>query len=288
MVTRVGAKERGMVARVLATLGVIVLLGLGTACGGPSKVDFARKANAICASANSELAGVTAPGDFKQLGETGRRVAAATEKQVKGIRQLDHPQDDKDRLEATVAAMDQTVAAARRVETGASAEDGKTVEPAVSEVNQAAAKVDDGARAYGLECGKPARDAAVAMGQSSPAILKQKLLAEARRICADAERRSETLSDAESLDAFDQLVAFIEKFVADMKALHVPQGQQVAYGEYLAALDKVVAVLKDGRAAVTAADLNRLRQFERQADAVGAELERKANAAGLPRECRLE
>ncbi|MDQ3679763.1 MAG: hypothetical protein M3378_04310 [Actinomycetota bacterium] len=280
-----------MSARSITIVGVLVGLGLSS-CGGTSKADFAQRADPVCSVANGELSAVAQPANLKQLGQSSAKVAAATDKQVKALRQLDQPEKDRGHLDNVLAAMDGTVAAARKVETAVAGDDGRTVEAGVAELRQATTNADDGARNYGLtQCGKGGRDAATNIADATTSLLKQQLITKADAICKDADRKLEAMPEpknlGEAVRSLDQLLAVVEKAIADLKTLHVPQPDKAAYDEFLTASDQQAGVVRDLRAAVAANDTSRTNQVTDALDSAGAEGARKAAAVGL-KDCTFE
>jgi hypothetical protein len=261
-------------------------------CGGTSKADFAQDADPVCSKANSELATVTRPANFKQLGEMAGKVAASTDTQVKALRDLDQPKKDKGDLSAILGAMDGTVSAARKMESGVAGDDGRAVEAATGELRQAATKADDGARAYGLaQCGKGGRDAVTNIADATNPLLKQQLINKADAICKDASRKIEGLpepTNPRALSRFlDQVLPVVEKVGTDLKALHVPQSDKAAFDELLTLNDRETDLGRDFRAAAASNDLPRLQQLGEALDRASQESTRKAAAFGL-KECALE
>ncbi|MDQ3570572.1 MAG: hypothetical protein M3396_08125 [Actinomycetota bacterium] len=280
-----------MSARLITITGALVALGLSS-CGGTSKADYAKRADPVCSATNGELSAVAKPANLKQLGESSAKVAAATDKQVKALRQLDQPKEDRRDLDNVLASMDGTVAAAKKVETAAAGDDGRTVEAGVAELRQATTKADDAARNYGLtQCGRGGRDAATSLADGSIPALKQQLLTKADAICKDARPKIEAVpkpkNPAEAVRWLDQLLAVFEKAAADLKALHVPQADKAAYDEYLTAADQQTSAVRDLRAAVAANDKTRVNQVSGALESAAAESARKAAAVGL-KDCAFE
>ena len=281
-----------MSGRSIVVIGFVLGFGLSS-CGGTSKADFAKQADPVCSTANSELAAVTKPATVKQLGEASGKVAASTDKQVKALRTLDQPKDDKSDLDAVLVAMDGTVNAARKMESGVGADDGRAVEAAAAELRQAATKADDGARAYGLaQCGKGGRDAATNIADASNPLLKQQLITKADAICKEASRKLEALPQTpDSPQGFVRSVSaslpIVEKAITDLKALHVPQSDKPAYDEFLTANDREVGLARDLREAASSSNGTRLLQMAEALDSAGLESSKKATAFGL-KECAFD
>lgn len=273
-------------------VGAVLSVGL-VACGGTSKADFAKKAEPVCSTTNSELAAVTKPANLKQLGEVSAKVAAATDKQVKALRGLDQPKDDKTELEAVLVAMEGTVAAAKKAESGVGADDGRAVEAAVGELRQSATRADDGARAYGLaQCGKGGRDAATNIAEASNPLLKQQLITKADAICKEAGRKLEALPETPEtpqglVRSVNAGLPIIEKAVAELKALHVPQPDKATYDEFLTANDREIDLARDLREAATSRNGTRLLEVANALESASADSSRKAIAFGL-KECAFD
>jgi hypothetical protein len=273
-------------------VGSVLSLGL-VACGGTSKADFAKNADPVCATANSELATVTKPTTFKQLGEMSGKVAAATDKQVQALRGLDQPKDGKSELVAVLTAMEGTTAAAKKVEAGVTADDGRVVEAGAGELRQAAANADDGARSYGLtQCGKGGRDAATNIADTSNPLLKQQLITKAEAICKEASGKLDKLPERPDtpqglVRSVNEGLPIVEKAVLDLKALHAPASDKATYDEFLTSNDRVVDLARDLRDAATAANASRLLDLAGALENASLEISRKATAFGL-KECAFE
>ena len=79
----------------------------------------------------------------------------------------------------------------------------------------------------------------------------------------------------------DETLAAIEKAVADIRALHIPQADQPAWNEVGTAFDKLVAKLREVREAANAGDQTRTEQLAEELDPLGTEANTKADAFGF-------
>ena len=262
----------------------VVVVAAGVACGGgPSKADFAKKANPPCQTANTELAGVTRPADFRQLGEVAGKVAASTDKQVKALAQLDQPSDDKAQLQRSLADMRATVTSGRAVESAVQKGDLRAAEAGVRDMRQASEKADDGARTYGLtECGKGSRGAAVLVSDASNDVLKRELIARADRICADLNRKIEAMPEPDSdEELINATIPLAEKLIADLRAIPVPDAQRQAYDDVMAANDRLLGLFRDASTAAKTRNTKRLEQLYDQIDTASIDADKKADAFGF-------
>jgi hypothetical protein len=108
--------------------GAVVLALAAAGCGGssddnaPSKAEFARKANAICAKGNRTIDAAAkrtfttkaTPPVSKQIAFVKKDALPSVEKQVSDIRALTPPKGDEDRVNAILDAADQAIAKTRK------------------------------------------------------------------------------------------------------------------------------------------------------------------------------
>ena len=271
--------------------GVAFLAGalLATAAcggGGPSKEEFAEKANPPCQTANTELAGVTKPADFRQLGEVAGKVAASNDKQLKTLEGLDEPDDNKPELERMLGSMRSTTSSARAVEGGVQRGDLRAAEKAVNDLKLASEQADDAARTYGLtECGKGARAASALMSEASGDAFKREVITKADGLCKEANTKLEAFSEPETAAEFakfiDDTTAIATKLFADLRAVPVAEVHRAAYEDFIAAQDRLVPLFKDASAAAKAGNQRRAEQLFEQIDTATTEANKKADAFGL-------
>jgi hypothetical protein len=283
----VGSPDNTLCMRIRVVLvGASLIATAACGGGGPSKEAFAEKANPPCGTANTELAGVTKPADFRQLGDVAGKVAGSTDKQVKALTDLEQPDDDKPQLERMLTSMRATSSSARAVEAGVQRGDLRAAEKGVSDLKLASEQADDTARSYGLtDCGKGARAASALMTEASNDVLKREVIAKADGFCKDANRRLDELTEPEDLEELvkflDQSLAVADKLVADLRGIAVPDSLKAAYDDVMASNDRLVALIRDARAAAQAGNERRAGQLFDQLDTATTEANKKADAFGF-------
>ena len=254
--------------------------------GGPSKEEFAEKANPPCQTANTELAGVTKPADFRQLGEVAGKVAGSTDKQMNALDDLDAPEDDKAELDRMLTSMRATTSSARAVEGGVQRGDLRAAEKGVNDLKLASEQADDAARTYGLtECGKGARTVSALMSEASGDAFKREVITKADGLCKEANTKLDAFTEpetpAELAKFIDDTTAIATKLFADLRAVPVPEIHRAAYDDFVAAHDRLVPMFKDAAAAAKAGNERRAEQLFEQIDTATAEANKKADAFGL-------
>lgn len=273
--------------RALAAVGVLIALTVSPGCArGPSKEDFAKEADPVCRTGNAELEGVTRPVDLKQVGEVAGKVHASTQKQVVALRKLDQPSEEEATLKGTLAGMDTTRDAAKKIQDAAAGGDTRTVESGIGELRQAADNTDASAREYGLtQCGVRAKEVSSELDQASKEVLKKEFIAKADALCADTNRKLEAIPEPRDFKGavrlLDESLALTDKLTADIKALHVPQAEQQAFNDVLGSQEKLIAKARELREAAAANDETRAERLAEELDPLESEANKKADAFGF-------
>ena len=108
--------------------GAVVLALAAAGCGGgsddnaPTKAEFARKANAICAKGNRTIEAAAnrtfttkaPPPKSEQIAFVKKDVLPSVESQVSDIRALTPPKGDEDRVKAILDSADQAIAKTKK------------------------------------------------------------------------------------------------------------------------------------------------------------------------------
>lgn len=275
-------------------LVVVALVSAGVACGlgGPSKQDYAEKADPVCRTANGELSGVARPTSLQQVGDAAGKVAQSTDKQLQALDKLDKPKEDKAALDNALRAMRATSSSARQVQSNVGGSDLGAVESSLEDMRKNSDEADQAARDFGLaQCGKGAKDVSTSVTDASRDVLKGELIAKADAVCAEMNRKidgvPEPKNHASAVASLDQVLSFVEKGQAEMRALSVPRTQQSAWNEILAANDQIVAKLRELKAAAKANDGTKAERLSDELDEVALEQAKKATAFGL-KKCGLD
>lgn len=276
----------------LVVVSVVGLTGVACGLGGPSKQDYAEKADPICRTANTELSGVTRPTAFQQVADAAGKVAQASDNQVQGLRKIEKPKEDKAVLERALRAMGATSSSAREVQAAVAASDLKTVESAVEGMRKNSDEADQASRDFGLaQCGRGAKDVSTSVADASRDVLKGELIAKADAVCAETNRRMEAVPEpkdrASVVRSLDQVLALADKGQADLRGLSVPESQRAAWTDVLGANDQLMAKLRELRAAAAANDGTKVERLTEELDAAGLQQGKKAAAFGL-KKCGLE
>lgn len=280
--------------RLVRCLVVVALVATGVACGlgGPSKQDYAEKAEPVCRTANGELSGVARPTSLQQVGDAAGKVAQSTDKQLQALDKLDKPKEDKAALDNALRAMGATSSSARTVQSTVGGSDLGAVESGLEDMRKNSDEADQASRDYGLaQCGKGAKDVSTSVTDASRDVLKGELIAKADAVCAEMNRKIDAVPEPKSAAAvvpsLDRILSFAEKGQAEMRALSVPRSQQLAWNEILAANDQILAKFRELRAAVAAMDRTKFERVTDELDQVGLEQQKKAAAFGL-KKCGFE
>ena len=112
------------------------------------------------------------------------------------------------------------------------------------------------------------------MASATPVVLKEELITKADRICARAQTDLGNITGSEDqslpglVRTLDTGIPLIERAVADIRALYVPEPDRAAFGDILNGFDRQLQYLRDARAAAAAGNRSRaMDALNRETDA---------------------
>jgi len=269
----------------MAAAAIVAVVG---ACGpgGPSAADYVKKADPVCGTANTQAQQLTKPADLKQVSDVSGKLAGAVDTQAKGLAKLEQPKKNRDVLQRVLKAMQDTAADANGLKAAADGSNVADVEAKGKAMVEHATAADNDARLYGLtRCGGPIRDKAVEIQSTLPSMLKQDFIAKADLLCADANRKFDTVPTPSTakqfLAAIDQTLSINDKLVSDLRSLYVPEADRPAFEDVLAANAKVVDALNALKPAVQSNDAKQAETLGNNVDSAIADANKKADAFGF-------
>lgn len=274
-----------MQCRLLAVPLLVPLLGLA-GCGGPGKGTFVKNADERCRNANAPVASVKTPTSYPELAEAAKGVGAATDTQVRELRELDRPGSDKQRIDAVFAALGGVAPAAKSLQGAAEKTDDKASARAANDLSARAREAGDGARAYGFTaCGISTQAAATPLFDGAKTIVKAGFLAKAEGICRAASRKIDNVAEPRGRNvevrALDALLPIAEELMADLRGLAFPPGDEASLTDLYDGQQKLVDELGRLRDAYRANDARRVEAITEEGDVLSTAVDAKWDAYGV-------
>lgn len=274
--------------RLLFTPLVVLVAFVPASCGGGgvSTEDFAKEADPVCDAANTKLRGIAKPDELKATADASRSLASTNKDQARKIRALEQPDDSEAQVKAMLEAMDAVTAEADGLAKAVDEDDFVRVESRSKAMASNAGEADTAAREAGLaRCGGALRDKANDIQSAIPELLKEDFIKRADLLCADANRKFESLEEPESerelMALIDQSLEINAKMVTDLRGLFVPEGERGAFEEILAANARAEAALREMRTAVEKGDEKQIETLGLAADEASADATKMADAFGF-------
>jgi hypothetical protein len=281
--------------RKLATAVVLLLVGNGLAIGakalglvgGASKATFVAQADAICAPANAQMAGLTEPYGYSAVATTAATLLTTADAQVKALRSLELPAyGHRSDARGVLAAMGRTVDAGRSLQTAAEARNAAMTATAARTMTFQAEDAATRAKAFGLSaCGSGMQSGVeVVLGGADEAV-KGSLIADTGVLCRDLVRNAEALPVPKSASELDfymtKSTALYDTFVTGLRALPVPRGDEAKVAELASGMVELGAKVRQMGAAAMNGDAKRVNAIEKEGDALADALDAKFSAYGF-------
>lgn len=271
------------------SLAVVLSLPLLAACGDkkPSKQDFLAKADPVCKRGNDIAAVFTTPSDLPMMKDFGNKLADNITKTADEVDKLDKPGGEEGKgAEDLVKSMRDAAAAAREIGPEVDKTNYPGVELAATKTVEAFKAADGKARTYGsTECGKGEAAAALKLGETSGATVKNAYIAKADGICKGYNTQFEGIKEPEDFNDvkpfLDQSIALVDKLTAELKAIPQPATDKGKLDEAFSSNDAAVAKLKEASAAAGSGNQSKTIDLLDEATELGDASNAKADAYGF-------
>lgn len=272
----------------LHALAAIALTTGLAACGGGgvSKSDFVAKAEEACGTGNGLVAITAKPSNLPELAAAAGTVATAVDGQTEALRKIEPAKDDKVVVAGVISALAEVSGPARALQEAAGKSDDAATARAANDLKGKTDSAAAQAKAYGLSvCGQGLQAPVATVMEGGRTVLKAAFVARAEALCTAANRKVDALPEPTSMASFSRhlntYLTIEEKLFADIKALAVPPGDDTTVAEMLAAQDRVIALVRDARAAAQRGNEAQFGRILAEGDTVGTAANAKFDAYGL-------
>ena len=283
-------RERKLATAIALLLGANGL-GIGAKAlglvGGASKATFVAEADAICAPANAQLSGLAEPYGYPAVATAASTLVTTADAQMKPLRALQLPgYDDRAEARGVLAAMDLTVDAGRRLQTAAEARDAALTSAATRTMAVYAEDAATKAKALGLStCAIGMQPGVGVLLGGADGAVKGSLISTTGVLCRDLVRDAEALPVPKTSSELDfylhKSTALYDAFVAGLRALPVPRGDEAKVGELASGMADLGVKLRQLGAAAINGDIKRMNALEKEGDALAEALDTKFSAYGF-------
>jgi hypothetical protein len=276
--------------RIPLLLPTVALAAALTACGddGPSKADFAARADASCAAGNTAISSAAKPTNAPQVATSAATALTTVDGQVAMLGAMKMPGgDDKKQLEGVIGALTEVSAPTKALQDAA----GKNDEPGMTKAAvEMQAKVDaaaTSAQTFGLtQCGTGLKPAFANLFEGTKSVVKTSYVAKAKGLCRDAYRKLDTVAEPSatmpSLARYlDAILVISNKLGADIKAIPAPPGDDATVAEFNTAMEAMNAKIKEMSAAANANNPRLVSALSDEVNVASTALNAKLDAYGL-------
>lgn len=269
---------------------VVALATTLAGCGdsGPSKAQFATKADAACASGNNAISTTPKPTNAPQVATAAGTSADTIDGQVRALQALKLPGGkDKATMQSLITAIGDVRAPVRALADAAGKTDDAAMAKAAVDMQ---AKADAAANWGGLgglaQCGTQLKFGLGNMFDGVKNVVKATYVVKAEGLCRDAYRKIDAMaapgSSAASFARFIEGIGTISvKLLSDIKALPVPPGDEGTVGEFTTAMDNLNNKFKEIVAAAKANNPRLATGLFDELDVANTALNAKLDAYGL-------
>ena len=268
----------------------VALAAALSACGddGPSRSDFAAKADGSCAAGNTAISSAAKPTSAPQVATSAGNAVTTLDGQVAMLRAMKMPGGkDKAQVEGVIAAIGEVGAPTRALQDAAAKNDDAAMAKAGAEMQTKVDAAAASAQAFGLvQCGTGLKPAVANLLEGTKSVVKGSYVTKAESLCRDAFRKSDAIavptpSLATAGRYLDALLVVFTKLATDLKAIPAPPGDEATVGELMNALDSANAKVKESSAAAKANNPKLFGALSEELDVATTALNAKFDAYGL-------
>ena len=243
-----------MSRRFAGLLPALVAAALLTACGddGPSRTEFATKADESCTAGNTTISTTAKPTNAPQVATATGTAVSTIDTQVGALRALKTPGGkDKEQALGVISAIAEVSGPTKALQDAAGRNDDAAMARAAKEMQSKADQASTAASAFGMsQCGVQLKFGLGNLFDGVKQVVKATYVAKAEGLCRDAARRYSAIAPPGNSQA--SVTRFLEavngvsvKLTTDIRALQVPPGDEGTVGEMLGAVDSLNAKMKE-------------------------------------------
>ncbi len=243
-----------MRTRFTLLIPAIALTAALTACGddGPSRAEFATKADAACTPGNTTISTMAKPTNTPQVATAAGTAVSTIDGQVVALRAMKLP-GGKDEAEAqnVINLISEVSAPTKALQNAAGKNDDGGMARAAVEMQAKADAAHNSAQALGMsQCGVQLKFGLGNLFDGVKQVVKAAFVAQGEGLCRDAARRYAALPAPGSTQAsvtrfLDGVNGVSTKLAADLRALQAPPGDEAAISEMLGAVDSLNVKAKE-------------------------------------------
>ena len=268
----------------------VALAAALTACGdsGPSKTDFATKADGSCAAGNTAISSATKPTNAPQVATAAGTAVSTVDGQVAMLRAMKMPGGkDKSQVEGVIAAIGEVSAPTKALQDAAAKNDDAAMAKAGAEMQTKVDAAATSAQTFGLtQCGTGLKPAVANLFEGTKSVVKSSYVTKSETLCRDAYRKSDAIvAPGNSLTSvaryLDALVVISTKLGTDLKAIPTPPGDEGTVGQFVTALEALNGKMKEASAAAKANNPRLMIALSDELDVATTALNAKLDAYGL-------
>ena len=268
----------------------VALAAALAACGdsGPSKSDFAAKADGSCAAGNTAISSAAKPTNAPQVATAAETAVSTVDGQVAMLRAMKMPGGkDKAQVEGVIAAIGEVSAPTRALQEAAGKNDDAAMAKAGAEMQTKVDAAATSAQTFGLtQCGTGLKPAVANLFEGTKSVVKSSYVTKSEKLCRDSFRKSDAIAaPGNSLPSvaryLDALLVISTKLGNDLKAIPAPPGDEATVTEFVTALEALNAKVKEASAAAKANNPRLMIALSDELDVATTALNAKLDAYGL-------
>jgi hypothetical protein len=240
--------------RVSLLIPAVALAAALTACGddGPSRAEFATKADAACTPGNTTISTTPKPTNTPQVATAAGTAVSTIDGQVVALRAMKLPGgEDEAQAQTVINQIAEVSAPTKALQDAAGKNDDPGMARAALEMQAKADTAHNSAQAMGMsQCGVQLKLGLGNLFDGVKQVVKVAFVAKGEGLCREAARRYAALPAPGNTQAsftrfLDGVNGVSSKLATDLRALQVPPGDEAAISEMLGAVDSLNVKAKE-------------------------------------------